>query len=149
MNLFVPASKVTEKSIAASVESNLSPCRQPFLYLTVALVTGVLVDRWIEPAPLYGAVIAVVSIAVAIKFVVSTKNAAATLALLASFAAMGALLSVCERVSPQDSRLKRLFDEQIITPDDAAELTGTLLVPPEPAPGWARARLCRSYRRCW
>ena len=141
MNLFVPASNVTENlsrsprlRVAASVESNLSPCRQPFLYLTVALVTGILVDRWIEPAPLYEALIAIASIAVAIKFVVNKKSAAATLALLVSFAAMGALLSERERVSPADSRLKRLFDERIITPDDAVELTGTLLVPPEPAP---------------
>ena len=138
MSLFVPSSNVSDESrhpgVAASVESNLSPCRQPFLYLTAALVTGILVDRWIEPAPLYGAMIAVAAIAVAIRFIVNSKSAAATLALLASFAAMGALLSECERVSPKDSRLKRLFDEQIITPDDAAELTGRLLAPPEPAP---------------
>ena len=139
MNLFVPPSNLTDESlrlrVAASVESNLSPRRQPFLYLTVALVTGILVDRWLEPAPFFGALIVTVSIAVAIKFVVNAKSAAAMLALLASLAATGALLSEYERVSPADSRLKRLFDERVITPDDAAELTGVLVAPPEPAPG--------------
>lgn len=118
-----------------SVESNLSPCRQPFLYLTAALVTGILVDRWLEPSQLYAELFAIASIAVSIRFTASKKSAAATLALLASFAATGALLSHCEQASITDSRLKRLFDERIITPDDPVELTGTLLAPPEPAPG--------------
>lgn len=142
VNLFVPASNTTNESIAASprsrvvasVESNLSPRRQPFLYLTTAFVIGIIVDRWAQPAPLYDALIAIASAAVAIKFVVNKKSAAATIALLASFAATGALLSQCERVSLTDSRLKRLFDERIVTPDDAIELTGVLLAPPEPAP---------------
>ncbi|MGA9771327.1 MAG: ComEC/Rec2 family competence protein [Blastocatellia bacterium] len=145
MNLLtVNEEAIRRRCPAASVESNLSPRRQPFLYLTAALVAGILFDRWLEPAPLCAALIGLVSIAVATRFVVGTKSgnaksggtksAAATLALLAGFAAVGALLSQSERVSPTDSRLKRLFDERIITPDEAVELTGVLLAPPEPAP---------------
>lgn len=142
MNPFVTTSNAAGKSIAASphlrvaasVESNLSLCRQPFLYLLIAFVVGIIADRWVQPAASYAALVATASIAAAIKFVVSKKSAVATLALLAGFAAMGALLSGSERTAPTDSRLKRLFDEQIITADDATELTGVLLAPPEPAP---------------
>jgi competence protein ComEC len=136
MSLVAPTPNTTcRRTVTSSRESNLSPRRQPFLYLAAALVTGILVDRWLEPSQWIAAPVVIVSIAASIKFAFSTKSAAATLALLASFAATGALLSHGERASVADSRLKRLFDKRIITPDDPVELTGTLLAPPEPAPG--------------
>ncbi|HEX8090873.1 MAG TPA: ComEC/Rec2 family competence protein, partial [Blastocatellia bacterium] len=113
----------------------LSTSRQPFLYITAALVTGILLDRWAEP-PLWVATTAIIwSVAFSIKFIAGKKDAAATLALIISFAAIGAALSVGERNSISGFRLKHLFDEGAITPDDPIEVTGVLVTPPEPAPG--------------
>jgi competence protein ComEC len=120
---------------AAFASSLLSPSRQPFLYLTTGLVVGILLDRWAEPPRWIALTVAIASIACSIKFIAGKRDAAATLALIISIATTGALLSSSERNSVADSRLKHLFDQGIITPDDPVELTGVLLLPPEPAPG--------------
>jgi competence protein ComEC len=111
-----------------------SPARQPFLYLMAALMAGVLVDRWIEPARLILTTLAVVSVVTSIKLVLGKKKAAATVALLISFTAAGAVLSRAERTSKSASRLESLYESRVISPDDPVELTGTLATPPEPAP---------------
>ncbi|HKP87256.1 MAG TPA: DUF4131 domain-containing protein, partial [Blastocatellia bacterium] len=139
--MFRPAPDLKEKSFAArprlrlssSSESGLSPVRQPFLYMTGALVAGIILDVWLEPGRHLAAALALASIALSIKFVAARKSAA-TLALLASFACLGALLSAGERKAPAGPRLKRLFDERVIKPDEPVELACVLLAPPEPAP---------------
>lgn len=98
-------------------------------------MTGILLDRWAEPPRLIAASLAIASVAFSIRFVANKKAAAATFALIISFATIGALLSAGERNSVVASRLKHLFDERVITPDDPVEITGALLLPPEPAPG--------------
>jgi competence protein ComEC len=98
-------------------------------------VIGILIDRGAEPARWVAATLAIASVVLSIKFIAGKKDAAATFALLISFAAMGALLSANERNSIDGFRLKHLFDEGVITPDDPVEITGVLLLPPEPAPG--------------
>ena len=132
-------SAMVEESLAAPprlwVSSSLSPSRQPFLYFAFGLVVGILIDRWAMPTRLLAITIAIASVAFSIKFIASKNGAAATLALIVSFAAIGALLSAGERNAIAGFRLKHLFDEGTITPDDPVEITGVLLMPPEPAPG--------------
>jgi competence protein ComEC len=114
--------------------STFSPTRQPFLYLMAALLAGILVDRWIEPPRLIVTALAVISVATSIKLVLGKKEAAATVALLISFAAAGALLSRAERTSKSASRLESLYESKVITAGDPVELAGVLGAPPEPAP---------------
>lgn len=61
------------------------------------------------------------------------NNSAAGLSLLLSCAMTGALLSLQDQTI-DGSRLKRLFDAHIITPDSPVELEAVLRTPPEPAP---------------
>jgi competence protein ComEC len=122
------------RRVPASVQSDLAPARQPFLYLTTALVIGILVDRRLALWLGFTLPLTVAFITLAIWFIIRRRNLAATLVLLASFAMVGAMLSRTERTSVDESRLKRLFDAQLITPDDPVELTGVLIMPPEPAP---------------
>ena len=47
--------------------STFSPARQPFLYLTAALLAGILTDRCIAPSLFVVTALAIVSLIVAIK----------------------------------------------------------------------------------
>lgn len=116
-------------------QSTFSPRRQPFLYVTAALVVGILIDRWAEPTRLIPAAFALVLVVASTKLVVSKKEAAAGVALMVSFAAAGALLSLAGRTGNMPSRLQSLCESKVISSDDPVELTGTLAAPPEPAPG--------------
>lgn len=69
------------------------------------------------------------------KLLIGKIDTAATVALLIGFAAAGALLSLTERTKETASRLEGLYKSKVISPDESVELTGTLAVPPEPAPG--------------
>lgn len=122
------------RRVPASAQFDLAPARQPFLYLTAAFVISILVDRWLALSLGVTLPLIVIFITLAVWFVIRHRNVAATLALLASFAVAGALFSRTERTSVDHARLKRLFDAQVITSDDPVELTGTLVMPPEPAP---------------
>jgi competence protein ComEC len=113
--------------------SELLPRRQPFFYLTVALTAGILADRRLGPAPLLVIVIAIASVIFSLIFIARKKCAPATVALLVSFAAVGALLSFNDRTHVEQSRLKQMFDAGVITANDPVELTGVLVAPPEPA----------------
>lgn len=116
-------------------ESALAIPRQPFLYLAAALIAGILLDHGLQmPRPLIAA-LAVTSLAWSAGFIFVKKATPATLALLVSLAVVGVWLSRVERDSLPPSRLKRLLETQVITPDDPVELTGVLVAPPEPAPG--------------
>jgi competence protein ComEC len=110
------------------------PCRQPFLFIAAALVIGILIDRWIEPAIWPALCAFVTSVLFTIKFFKAKRSDAVTGGLLAAFVASGALLSFAERTEVEPSRLKRLADAGKITPHDPVELTGVLVRPPEPAP---------------
>lgn len=114
--------------------TTFSPTRQPFLYLTAALLVGILADRWIEPARLILFAFAVISITASIKLVLGKKDLAATAALLISFVAGGALLSRAERTGKTASRLTSLYESNVISADLPVEITGVLGAPPEPAP---------------
>ena len=117
------------------LQSTLSPRRQPFLYLSAAFVGGILVDRWIEPSRLMVTALALISVVASIKLLVSKKDAAATITLMISFAAAGVLGSLAERTKDTSLGLGSLYQSKVISPDDPVELTGTLVAPPEPAPG--------------
>lgn len=113
-------------------ESSFLPHRQPFLYLTAALVTGILLERSIEPARWIVLSLAAISFVLSSGMVIARKHTA-VVSLLVSFAMTGALLSQQDRaVAP--SRLKSLFEAHTITPDQPVELEGRLRTPPEPAP---------------
>ncbi|MEK6299884.1 MAG: ComEC/Rec2 family competence protein [Acidobacteriota bacterium] len=113
-------------------ESSLLPHRQPFLYLTAALVTGILLERGTEPPLWIVWPLAGVSFVFSITMVIGKKRAAGSVLLL-SLAMAGALLSQQERaVAP--SRLKSLFEAHRITPARPVELEGVLRTPPEPGP---------------
>ena len=79
--------------------------------------------------------LALASVILSIKLLVSKREAASTIGLMIGFAAAGALLSLTERTRDTASRLESLYESKIISPDDPVELTGTLGAPPEPAPG--------------
>jgi competence protein ComEC len=115
--------------------SALAVRRQPFLYLATALVTGILVDRWLAPPRWLIAALAVAALAWSVRSLFVSKATQVTLALLVSLAATGMWLSLQERESLQPTRLKRLFEAQAIRAEEPVELTGSLIAPPEPAPG--------------
>jgi competence protein ComEC len=113
-------------------ESGYVPHRQPFVYLTAALIIGILLQRWIEPPHWIAWSFAVISCALSMGFVIGNKRQAGV-ALLLSCAMAGALLSLQDQTISA-SRLKRLFDAHTITSDLPVELEGVLSTPPEPAP---------------
>ena len=101
----------------AHVQSTLSPKRQPFLYLTAALVAGILIDRWIEPSRLIVIALALISVVASIKLLVSKREAASTIAVVLSFVAAGVLVSLTERTQDRASRLGSLYESKVIGPD--------------------------------
>jgi competence protein ComEC len=114
----------------------LIPNRQPFLYLTGALVTGILVDRWIEPSWFPTTIFAAVCTGFSICFFRAKRNRTATVALLLAFAATVAMLSLKERTEVDTTpRIRTLYESKTISPGEPVQLTGTLAAPPEPAPG--------------
>jgi len=116
--------------------STLTPNQQPFLYLTAALVTGILFDRSSEPVSFITTTFTVAAFGLSIGFFVAKRDTAATIALFLSFAASGASLSLKERtVTDSTPRLRTLYESKLILPDEPVELTGALASPPEPAPG--------------
>lgn len=113
---------------------SFTPRRQPFLFLMASLASGIVADRRVEPGVSILLTLAAASAATSINFILRKKATPATIALLVSFAAAGALLSFAERNGVEQTRLKRLLDAQVFTANDPVELTGTLVRPPEPAP---------------
>src|SRR6185295_4630670 len=114
--------------------STLTPRRQPFLYLAAALVTGILIDRWIALQVAIIAGLTLLSAATAALMLLRKRNVSVAAALLTGFAAAGALLSSCDRTNLPVTRLEYLYDSKVINSDDPVELTGTLAALPEPAP---------------
>ncbi len=106
----------------------------PFLYLTSALVAGILADRWIEPDRRIAPSLAILSIALFVGFLTKGNRAAAIWAVLIAVIQAGAMVSAVERASIDDSRLKRLYETGRVTRETPVELTGVLVAPPEPAP---------------
>ena len=119
----------------ADSPSTFSPQRQPFLYLTAALLAGILFDRYIEPARLITAALVTLSVVASIRFLLARQSAASTVVLLLGFGFVGALLSSAERTTPNPSRLESLYEAKVVRPEVPVELTARLLAPPEPAPG--------------
>lgn len=118
--------------------STLTPNQQPFLYLTAALVTGILVDRWTEPVWFITIPFAVSFVGLSICFFFAKSDRATTGSLLLAFVATGAALSLKERTATDNPpRLKTLYESKLISPDEPIELIGSLASPPEPAPGAA------------
>ncbi|HEY7545431.1 MAG TPA: DUF4131 domain-containing protein, partial [Blastocatellia bacterium] len=115
-------------------QSGFLPRRQPFLYLTAALIAGILADSWAAPRSTIIFALLALSILLSIAFFIFRKDAPATFAILAVIFAIGVALSFAARTRIDPSRLSRLFDEGILTPDTVVDLTGTLALPPEPAP---------------
>jgi competence protein ComEC len=115
------------------INSSFAVCRQPFLYLALAFVVGILTDKGATPARWIGATVALVAIALAIQFIILGRDRPASVAILATFFAAGILLSNAERASAANSPLKLLSESGFINPDAPVELIG-VLVPPEPAP---------------
>src|SRR5437868_412079 len=97
--------------------SALAMRRQPCLYLAAALITGILLDRWLAAPRLLIAPLAVAAVALSARFIFVKKATQATLALLVSIAVTGAWLSLQERENVQPTRLKRLFEARLITSD--------------------------------
>jgi ComEC/Rec2-related protein len=115
-------------------DSSYLPRRQPFFYLTTAFITGILADKFFEPAGWLMTMLLVSSLIFSMASILSKKAVTATLALLVGFLASGAWLAQAERKEVKNTRLIRLFEARAITPDEAVELNGLLVAPPEPAP---------------
>ncbi|MFL6212441.1 MAG: ComEC/Rec2 family competence protein [Blastocatellia bacterium] len=114
--------------------SALALRRQPFFYLAVAVITGILLDRWLAAPRWLVALLAVITIAFAAQSIYVKKATRAALALLIGVMLMGAWLSLQERSAVAPTRLKLMFEAGRITADDPVELTGVMVAPPEPAP---------------
>lgn len=114
--------------------SSLLLCRQPFLYMTAAMVAGILTEAWVAPRSSIIFAMVALSILTSITFFMLRKDTLATAAILAAIFALGVALSFASRTSIDPSRLSRLFDQRTLTPDTAVDLTGSLALPPEPAP---------------
>ncbi len=115
-------------------QSSFLPSRQPFLYLTAALVAGILADAWAAPSSSIIFSALAFSIIASIACFLLKKNSLATVAILAAVFTLGVALSFASRTNIDESRLTRLFDERHLTPDTVVDLTGRLTLPPEPAP---------------
>ena len=114
----------------------LIPNRQPFLYMTGALVTGILVDRSIQAVWFPTIVFVAVCTGVSIWLFLAKRNRASTVALLLAFAATGTMLSLKERTEVDTTaRIRTLYESKTISSGEPVQLTGTLAAPPEPAPG--------------
>src|SRR5205085_10893452 len=77
----------------AVFRSSLAVRRQPFLYLAAALITGILLDRWLAAPRWLVVSVAAMAVAFAVRFIVAKKAKLATLALLVSVMLMGVWLS--------------------------------------------------------
>jgi ComEC/Rec2-related protein len=110
------------------------PRRQPFFYLTMAFISGIVVEKFFAPARSLMIVLLVLSALISIFTIFRKKALSATLALLVGFLAIGALLARAESQQIEDSRLSKLFESGSINSAEPVELTGILLAPPEPAP---------------
>jgi competence protein ComEC len=116
------------------ISTSYSPARQPFLYITAALVFGLIADRFMAPPLAISLPAALAVFAVAINSIVARQSKVATLALLALVFTAGLFLGRSDRLSISNNRLKSLFDSQVISHENAVELTGKLAAPPEPSP---------------
>jgi competence protein ComEC len=115
-------------------QSGFLPSRQPFLYLTAALIAGILTNTAAAPRSSFIFAITALSSLASVIFFLLRKNSLSTVAILAAFFSLGVALSFAHRTGIAESRLTRLFDQRILTPDTAVDLTGILALPPEPAP---------------
>jgi len=115
-------------------QSTFAPRRQPFLYLAAALIAGVLIDRFAQPARPLIVASSICALLVSINFIYRRRDAATSVSLLISFVFAGALLSSSERLSDKSTRLVTFYESKVITPSDPVELEGVLTAPPEPAP---------------
>jgi competence protein ComEC len=114
--------------------SSFLPRRQPFFYLTTALIGGIVADRFFAPAGWLVTCLLISSLTISIACILRKKAMSATLALLFGFLCVGGLLAQAERKEVKDSRLSRLFEARNIISGEPVELTGVLVAPPEPAP---------------
>src|SRR5215831_11974783 len=114
--------------------SDLSPRRQPFLFLTTAFVIGILTDRWLAPPFwLTAAMLAGLIVGAAILFC-SLRKPGAAIIILAGFMAAGCSVSAAVSPGARTDGLKRLMDDGQITPTEPVRLIGVLGRPPEPVP---------------
>jgi competence protein ComEC len=114
--------------------SSFLPRRQPFFYLTTALIGGIVADRFFAPAGWLMICLLISFLIFSIAFILRKNAMQATFALLFGFLCVGALLAQAERKEVKDTRLSRLFEARTISSGEPVELTGVLVAPPEPAP---------------
>jgi competence protein ComEC len=114
-------------------DSSFLPRRQPFIYLLTAFVAGILAENGFAPSPALALLGLIGAILFSVKGVVNRK--AATGYLLIGFVCLGVLLARAENGEVSPGRLTRLFEAHKIPADEAVELSGVLVAPPEPAPG--------------
>ncbi|MBI3650498.1 MAG: ComEC/Rec2 family competence protein [Acidobacteria bacterium] len=115
------------------MESSFLPRRQPFIYLTAALVVGILSEKFIAPPRALLLLLGLSSVIYALRFIGRKKATAATLHLLIGVVCSGALLAQADVKEAKNPRLIRLFEAHRFSSEDAVELTGVLIAPPEPA----------------
>src|SRR5436190_9743723 len=115
-------------------KTTFSPARQPFLFLTTALLAGILIDRGVDPPRVITMVVVALAVAAWIHFILAKRLGAASLVLLVGLSGVGALLSRADRTSKSATNLTRLFESTVINANDPVELAGVLVAPPEPAP---------------
>ncbi|HKV39658.1 MAG TPA: ComEC/Rec2 family competence protein, partial [Blastocatellia bacterium] len=115
-------------------DSALSLRKQPFVYITLLFVTGILIDNWLRvPRSVPFALVAVAAVLSA-WFITTKRDAASTSVILIGFAAAGCLVSVAARLNVAPNRLEHLFSTGVINADDPVELVGVLSHPAEPMP---------------
>src|SRR5262245_14200194 len=114
--------------------SDLSPRRQPFIFLTAALLTGILLDRWLAPPFWLAALVLFASICAGITLLRGLRINIAAIVILAGFIAGGTTGSAAIRRGARADGLKQLMEAGLIKPTDPVQLFGVLSRPPEPVP---------------
>jgi competence protein ComEC len=115
-------------------DSDLTPRRQPFLYIASAFIFGILADNFAPPAfPLLATVLITSALASTVLFLLD-KERAVTVSLIVAIFLAGAALSCVERRQTRERRDNRLIEDLQAGTDGAIDLTGILALPPEPAP---------------
>jgi competence protein ComEC len=107
----------------------------PLAALAGCFACGILTAR-LTAAPLKLCLAATVATtALTLFFYVLRREALASSLLALSFFSAGCTLALIEQSGEPTERLQRLYDEGVLASGDPVEVTGTLALAPEPAPG--------------
>jgi len=113
---------------------SISAAFQPCFFICLAFVGGISTAHWLAAKHTTLIAFSLVAYVTAIILVSIRKELWATIAIFAAFFLLGGLLLRLEDSGKAPTRLQRLYEEGKILPAESAEVFGTLVREPEPAP---------------